>query len=129
VFKAQLHETKFEFDKEEKAFQLLLRLDSTNVRTLWAFAYFLAEQNKTHEATYYYEKALALVKTPELKATFLNNLGNLYHAQNDYPKAAAVFNAALEIYNRLAKNNPQLYELYAARTQNNLGTLYADQND
>src|SRR5438105_14255691 len=58
-----------------------------------------------------------------------NNLGALYWGKNDFTKAEAAFLEALEIYKRLAKGNPQTYELDVAGIQNNIGALYWGKND
>ena len=123
-FKADLHKTQFEFVKVEETYQLLLRLDSTNIYSLWAYAYFLAEQNKNYEATAYYERALALAQTLELIATFQNNLGLLYRANQKMPQAEGAYNEALKIYRQLADNNPDAFLPGLANILNNLGNYY-----
>ncbi|MBK8427552.1 MAG: hypothetical protein IPL27_16980, partial [Lewinellaceae bacterium] len=71
--KADLHKATFEWDSVWVCLSLRVYLDSTNVDNIWDLANFLSVQNQKHEATAYYEKALALAQTPELKATFWNN--------------------------------------------------------
>ena len=62
-------------------------------------------------------------------ATTLNDLANLYKDKNNYPAAEAGYKRALEIYERLAANNPQTYEPDLALTLNNLANLYYHKND
>ena len=123
-FKAQLHKTQFEFMKVEETYQLLLKLDSTNVYTLGNFAYFLAEQNKKYEAIHYYEKSLLLAKTPELKATLQNNLGVIYGDNQKMLQAEGAYNEALKITRQLAEKNPDAFLPNVANTLNNLGNYY-----
>ncbi len=44
--------------------------------------------------------------------------------QNDFKDAGTYYEKALEIYQRLAKDNSKAYEPYVAQTQNNLANLY-----
>jgi len=59
----------------------------------------------------------------------LNNLAILYSDKNNYPSAESAYKRALEIYERLAANNPQTYEPDVATTLNNLAILYYDKNN
>ncbi len=124
--KADLHKATFEWDSVWVCLALRVDLDSTNVDNIWALANFLSVQNKKHEATAYYEKALALAQTPELKAAFWNNLGLQYYANQKMPQAEAAYNEALKIYRQLAEKNPDAFLPYVAGTLNNLGEYYRE---
>ncbi|MBK9014704.1 MAG: hypothetical protein IPM82_11845 [Saprospiraceae bacterium] len=50
-FKADLHWSSFEWDSVKVCYEILLKLDSTNVENLWEFADFLTEQNQHDKAT------------------------------------------------------------------------------
>jgi tetratricopeptide (TPR) repeat protein len=131
---ADLHKTRYEFDEASKSYELLIKLDSLNAENLFNYAAFLAWLNQYDKAIYYYSKALNIYKTSSQNyesgvANTQNNLGILYANKNDFTKAEAAYQEALEIFKRLASSNPQTYEPDVAMTQNNLGILYADKND
>src|SRR5690606_2171994 len=127
-FKAELHQTRFEFDRTEETYRLLLRLDSMNVDNLWAFAGYLFSQNQKQKSQYYSQKCFDLVKSEDLKATFLNNIGLCYADLNNAAEAEKNFLKAFEIQGRLAKSNPAQFEPGLAAIANNLGGLYKVNN-
>jgi tetratricopeptide (TPR) repeat protein len=126
LFKANLHQTKFEFSRVEECYDLLLRLDSTNVNTLWNYAYFLAKQRQDKKAIDLYKKVLSLSKSDELKATFQNNLGNLYSNIQRMPQAEDAYIEALKLYRALANKSPDVFLPDVAKILNNLGIYYFD---
>jgi len=127
--KADLHKAKFEWDSVLFCLELRVNLDSTNVYNIWALAYFLSKQNKKHEATAYYQKALVLASSPELKATFLNSLGVQYSDNQKMAQAVTVYLEALKIYRQLADKNPDVFLPDLANTLNNLGEYYRVNNN
>ncbi|MDR1646374.1 MAG: tetratricopeptide repeat protein [Tannerellaceae bacterium] len=72
-------------------------------------------------------------------ATTLNNVANLYgnlknypranKAYEDYSKAKDAYMEALEIYRKLADDNPKAYQPDVATTLNNVGTLHMNNRD
>ncbi|MEI7587140.1 tetratricopeptide repeat protein [Runella sp.] len=122
--KGQLAIANGKFEEAERLYTEGVRLDSANVDNIWTLSYFLREQNKIYEAIHYYEKALSLAQTPELKATFQNNLGNLYRVNQKMPQAEEAYNEALKIYSQLAEKNPDAFLPDLATCLNNLGTYY-----
>lgn len=54
------------------------------------------------------------------------NLANLYKETHRYEESEVQFKTAMEIQERLAKNNPNVFETALARTQVNLANLYFD---
>ena len=60
------------------------------------------------------------------RATLLNNLALLYSNTQRFTESEKMYMEALEIYRRLAKDNPKAYEQDVARTLNNLALLYSD---
>ncbi|MFK7795838.1 MAG: tetratricopeptide repeat protein, partial [Aureispira sp.] len=56
----------------------------------------------------------------------LNNLAVLQSDQNDYGKAEKAYLEALEIYQRLAKGNPNTYLPDLAMTQINMSIFYQE---
>ncbi len=123
-FKADLHKNRFEFDSTATCFEIMLQLDSTNIFTLGNYAYFLDFQNQDQRAISLYKQALSSTKTDEGKATFLNNLGNLYCANQQMPQADSAYQEALQMYRQLAAKNPDAFLPDVALTLNNLGVFY-----
>mgnify|MGYP003547311035 FL=1 len=50
----------------------------------------------------------------------------MYRDTQRFTESEKMYKAALEIYKRLAKDNPQAYEPDLARSYNNLAVLYSD---
>ncbi|WP_259015059.1 tetratricopeptide repeat protein, partial [Emticicia fluvialis] len=109
-----------------------------NTDNLFAYAYFLQENNFFDEAIEIYKEALEiyrnLAKTnPQVYqpyvATTLNNLAVLHSAKNELEDAEKEYQEALEIRRNLAKTNPQVYQPYVAMTLNNLGNLHSAKNE
>lgn len=123
----------------EEAGKYLKRIaDKTNnYDDAFAYAYFCAEQDNHEEAIEYYNRTLLLIDEDTNKdsenyqckrAALLNNLGNLYNDARYYDtlrymESEVLYLEALEIYKRLAKENPY-YEEDVAMTLNNLADLY-----
>ena len=64
---------------------------------------------------------------PEQEAEALSGAGFLYMRElDDYINAEKHYLSALEIYERLAKEDPAKYSGYLARMYNNLGNLYSN---
>jgi len=73
----------------------------------------------------YYEKALSAAKKLEILfeyALFLQN-------HNQYIKAQPLYEEALQIYRKLAEENPRTYLPYVATTLNNLANLQKAKNE
>jgi tetratricopeptide (TPR) repeat protein len=122
--KGQLAIANGKFDEAERLYKEGVSLDAVNMHNIWTLAYFLSEQNKKYEAIQYYEKALILANSPELKATFQNNLGILFSSIQKKSQAEEAYNEALKIRRQLAEKNPDAFLLYVALTLNNLGNYY-----
>ena len=122
--KAQLAIANNKYAEAERLYTEGVRLDEYNIENLVILALFLQNQNETHKAISYYEKALALSKSDELIAIFCNNLGNAYKSLNRMPEAEEYYLQSLDIYDQLSKNNPQQFEPDLTRTAMNLGTYY-----
>jgi tetratricopeptide (TPR) repeat protein len=126
MYKGELAIANGKFSEAERLYTEGVRLNEKDVDNLWTLAYFLNAQNKKHEATAYYEKALALAETPTLKAAFQNNLGGLYRANQQMPQAEAAYDEALKVYRQLSAKNPDAFLPDVAMTLNNLGVFYSD---
>lgn len=122
--KADLHHARFEWDSVQICLELRVNLDSNDVYNLWRLGDFLAEQNKKHEAIYYYEKALNLAQTPALQATFLNNVAVQYSDNQNMYLAEGAYKKALIIRRQLIEKNPQEFLPDFVSTLINLGSYY-----
>jgi len=96
--------------------------------SLFEYALFLQKQNYFKEAIQGYQNLLDLELSQANRALTLNNLANLYKAQNQHPEALQAYQEALKLYRDLAKANPSAYKPYVATTLNNLANLYKAQN-
>ena len=98
---------------------------------LYDYAAFLYNQNDYAKAIevaenlrWYYSAPDSKVDEYELAELF-NLLGLLYHSQNKPDKAEKYYLAAIEICERLVKENADAYESDLAASYNNTGTFYA----
>ena len=97
---------------------------------LFEFAGFLYDYGLYDEAETVYLRQITLVETlygtsHEATATSYNNIGIVYKAQGDYPKALEYYGKALSIIERvLGKDHPS-----TAIDYNNIGSVYDDQGD
>ncbi|MCB9036828.1 MAG: tetratricopeptide repeat protein [Lewinellaceae bacterium] len=84
----------------------------------------LENPNRFEEADQYFQESI------HTSAAFDNIFGYAYFLdeQNQDYKAVDYYKQALEIYQRLALDNPQRYEPDVATTQNNLGIMYRNLN-
>ncbi len=111
----------------EKAGELLKALadEEKTYGTMFEYAKFCDKQNRFKEAEAYYNKCLNIADNDDDKATTLNNLALLYHNTQRLKESEQYYIEALEIYRRLAKENPEAYEPDVANTLNNLAALYS----
>jgi tetratricopeptide (TPR) repeat protein len=141
ILKAQLLELNNDFEGAEanylKAVDIFPSFDNN-----LSLANFYQKLNRFQDAEIFYNKCLSAAKSPDERATTLNNLGLLQANRNEQEKAAKAYTEALEIYRQLAKDNSQTY-LYiqfvkdnsqtylpdVAMTLNNLGALHAKRNE
>jgi tetratricopeptide (TPR) repeat protein len=124
----QLAELQNKFDEAERIYTEGVDLDSTNVNNVKALAFFLQNQNKTNKAIRYYEKALSLTKSEELIGGLSNNLSTVYMTANKMSEAEKYGAESSDIFERLSKVNPQLYEFKLAETFLNRGVFYQKNN-
>lgn len=125
-FKAQLHQTKFEFLQVEKTYDLLLRLDSTNQENLIDYTSFLQGQNRHAKSIFYGKKSLAYSDTDGDKATAMSFMGLSYYYLNLPVEAEKYCLQAFEIFERLVRIDPGQYGPAFITATNNLGVFYKD---
>ncbi len=134
--KAQLWQTFYSepnwFESAEGYFEEALRAFRAP-EIVFGYAYFLQKHNQFKKAVIFYDEALNLYRNlaktnpavyePNV-ATTLNNLANLYGAQNKMKEAQEAYDEALKIRRNLAKINPAVYEPDVAMTLINLSIFY-----
>ena len=90
----------------------------------------LSYTGKIQSSEQYYQKALKIYKRLNNKksepiesaiACVCSNLGNLFFQQEQFEKAKASYLESLLIYYKLAKKNPELYEVFEAMNRYALG--------
>ncbi|WP_337045406.1 tetratricopeptide repeat protein [Emticicia sp. 17c] len=135
LLKADLYRLEPQPLAAESWFEKAYQADSMRIQTLFNYAYFLQQQNRSKRPAILYERALKIYedlaqKVPEQYlpdvATTLNNLGNFYSDNQQKSEAQAAYERALAIYEGLALKNPEQYLPDLAGTLNNLGLFYSD---
>ena len=111
----------------EKAGELLKALadEEKTYETMIEYAEFCEKQNKFKEAEAYCNNCLDIADNDDDKATTLNNLAILYSNTQRLKESEQYYIEALEIYKRIAKENPEAYKPDVAITLNNLANLYS----
>ncbi|NJM57807.1 MAG: tetratricopeptide repeat protein, partial [Synechococcales cyanobacterium RU_4_20] len=71
------------------------------------------------------ETLLAMQKQPVEQAETLNLIGLVYDRLGQFDAAVRSYQQALNAYNKLQRDQPQIAKRGEARTLNNLGALYA----
>jgi tetratricopeptide (TPR) repeat protein len=128
MIKARLCAADLQLEAAYKNYLYAVEGDSTNVENLWELALFCGWLNQQKRSINFYQQALRYSQVESEKAHLLHNLGSELTNNNQYDKAEAANQKALEIRKRLAQANPEHYEPDVAMTQNNLGNMYADLN-
>ena len=135
-------ETMYLYDKRHEAMdelyqKIVAEAKKYNVEQdiFYNYAKFLWKQKRFREAIPYAEKLQALYESGKVEVTeqetasLLNLLGILYSETSNFAKAEECLTKALEIYQRLANNNPEAFEPDLAMSFNNLGILYYETNN
>ena len=109
----------------------LADVDTCNFENVFVCANFLHDQNSFKEAEEYYIKILKKIEQESnsninIRIDILyNNLAVLYRKIQRFDESEKMHKAAIEIQERLAKDNPKVYEPDLAMSYNNLAILYA----
>ena len=106
LFKADLHQTKFEFDKTEQTFELLIRLDTSSYENNYDFGAFLVQQKKYDKALVYLNAALNWTDSDFKKAQVFNIIGICYFDTNFSMKADSIYKIVLGIRRQLVQTKP-----------------------
>ena len=109
----------------------LADVDTCNFENVFDCAAFLYKQNRFKEAEEYYIKILKKIEQESnsninIQIDILyNNLAVLYRKIQRFDESEKMHKAAIEIQERLVKDNPKVYEPDLAMSYNNLASLYA----
>ena len=108
----------------------LADVDTCNFQNVFECAHFFQKQNCFKEAEEYYIKILKKIGQESNSNiniridNLYNNLAVLYSDTQRFKESEDMHKAAIEIRERLAKENPKAYEPYLAGSYNNLAFLY-----
>ena len=109
----------------------LADVDTCNFDNVFECANFFYKQNRFKEAEEYYIKILKKIEQESNSNkniridNLYNNLAVLYSDTQRFKESEDMHKAAIEIQERLAKENPKVYEPDLAMSYNNLAILYA----
>ena len=118
-----------QYDSAAVYIRNLADVDTCNFENVFDCANYLREQNYFKEAEEYYNKILKteqenqLISNNQIAALY-NNLALLYSGTQRFKESEELYKAAIQIYERLAKENPKVYEKDLARSYSNLALLY-----
>lgn len=106
---------------------------SRTAKILFQYALFLEKNKRYDQAVLLYQEAKeVLEQNPNKDLHFLfsimNNLANVYLAQNKLEEAEVTFKKVLEITEKLAQDKPDEYLRLLIIALNNLANVYSDQN-
>lgn len=121
---AKINISLLKFKEGEEAYELAMEADTANFDIVFDYALFLQKQKQFSNVQMYYERALALAKNAETRATVLNNLGEYYLIHNRMVEAKNAYVEALGIRKQLAAQNTDAFLSDIATTLNNLGNYY-----
>ena len=118
-----------QYDSAAVYIRNLADVDTCNFNNVFDCANYLHEQNYFKEAEVYYNKILKTEQENQLISNYqiaelYNNLAILYSTIQRFKESEKMHKEAIQIYERLAKENPKVYEKDLARSYSNLALLY-----
>ena len=118
-----------QYDSAAVYIRNLADVDTCNFENVFECANYLREQNYFKEAEEYYNKILKTGQEKQLISKYqiaglYNNLALLYSDTQRFKESEEMNKAAIQIRERLAKENPKVYVSELARSYNNLAVLY-----
>ena len=132
LLKARLYTVKFRFKMAENYYQKAIEKTPNALEPVFEYAMTLQKRNQFRRARVQYQKAREIAEKSGDQAhiaTLMNNIGVLYDDLNDFEAAEKAYARALELYEKLARTQPETYLPDVAMTLNNLGTFYDKRND
>ena len=120
-----------QYDSAAVYIRNLADVDTCNFENVFDCANYLREQNYFKEAEEYYNKILKTGQEKQLISKYqiaglYNNLAVLYSNTQRLKESEEMLKAAIQIYERLAKENQKAYGSNLAMLYNNLANLYSD---
>ena len=121
--------TQIEIYKEqnnwEKAKELLKSMADkvNNFETALEYATLCKELKDHNEAEIYYSRCLELAPNDDERAKILSNMAHIYSITKRQNESKNYYKQALDIYKRLTKENPTMYEQYINRITEKLQKL------
>ena len=118
-----------QYDSAAVYIRNLADVDTCNFENIFDCANYLREQNYFKEAEEYYNKILKteqenqLISNNQIAALY-NNLALLHSDTQRFKESEEMHKAAIQIRERLAKENPKAYESDLATSYNNLANIY-----
>ena len=130
----QLAGGKSNFDKAGEILRRIALSDTMNIENMAEYAEYCYKQNEYQESEIYFDRCLNLLQVSKdnededlYKLSICQqNLANLYKNTQRFAESEAMCKSALDVFERLAKANPDAYEPDLAGTQVNLANLYKD---
>jgi tetratricopeptide (TPR) repeat protein len=132
VLRGQLLTLKFLFPEAKKAYEDAVHTAPDSFDAHIVLGVFLQELNRYDEAHEVYERCLKLAidkNSPSEIALAKKYMGSLYRSEDRLGESEDALNEALERYQGLADQNPQIYRRYVAATLNEIGNLYIYKED
>ena len=124
---------KLEWDSAGYYIALRAELDTTNASWQWDAADYYLYQNSLNQAESYFTRCLNLLSdadSPVVNSYKLaltkNRIGRLYTYTNRLAESERMLLEALEVFRRLANDDPKVFEPDVAETLNGLGEVYKD---
>lgn len=124
---------KLEWDSAGYYIALRAELDTTNASWQWDAADYYLFQKSFDQAEGYYTRCLNVLKdaNPQTDdyyklALTKNDIARLYNYTHRLAESERLHLEALEVFRRLANDDPKVFEFNVAETLNDLGEVYKD---
>ena len=119
-----------QYDSAAVYIRNLADVDTCNFENVFDCANYLHKQNYFKEAEVYYNKILKTEQENQLISNYqiaelYNNLAILYSTTQRFKESEKMHKEAIQICERLAKENPKAYESVLAKSYNNLANIYS----
>ncbi|MDZ7878379.1 MAG: tetratricopeptide repeat protein [Saprospiraceae bacterium] len=121
MLQADFYQLKWEIEKADSVYQLMLKYDAKNVDIQKKYASFLKDINEQNRAKILCEKAVTTVESSEDKIELMNKLGLLYTDLGEYNKAEKILSQATDMAEWEIINRKDIFEPLYALAQLHLG--------
>ena len=121
MLQADFYQLKWETEKADSVYQLMLKYDAKNVEIQKKYAAFLVDINEQNRTKVLCEKAVGTAQLSEDKIELMDKLGLLYTSLGEYNKAEKILSQATDIAEWEIINRKDVFEPLYALTQLHLG--------